>query len=105
LIISSRILQLKEAGLIDKWVSEYIPKDAKCWSSLKATTTTTTTNNRRNNKNAEPYKPPSLDRLSGAFVVLLVGYCLALVVLLAETCVNAFYIYAHFIINCSFEIY
>ena len=99
----SRILRLKEAGLIDKWVSEYIPKDAKCWSSQK--TTTTTTNNGRNNKNAEPYKPLSLDRLSGAFVVLLVGYCLALLVFAAEIFVNAFYFYAHFIINCSFEIY
>ena len=90
----SRILRLKEAGLIDKWVSLYIPKDTKCSSKQK--------NNGNKGKKEEPYKPLSLSNLNGTFIVLLTGYSLAFVILLVEKYRYAIYIYVAFIIDYYF---
>ena len=87
-------MRLKEAGLINKWVSHYIPKDTKCSSKQK--------NNGNKGKEEEPYKPLSLGNLNGGFIVLLIGFCLSFLVLMAEKCYNAFYVYVAFIINSYF---
>ena len=83
-------MRLKEAGLIEKGRSNYVPKDTKCLSKQK--------NNANKGKKAEPYKPLSLGHLSGAFIVLFIGYCLAFLVFLAENCYNALFTFAAFII-------
>ena len=73
----NRILRLKEAGLIDKWASKYVPKDTKC-----------STPNRKEKQ--EPHKRLSLSHLSGAFAVLIIGYSFAFLVFLVENVINFF---------------
>ena len=62
---------MKEAGLIDKWASKYVPKDTKC-----------STSNRKEKQ--DPLKRLSLNHLSGAFYILLIGYLFAILIFLAE---------------------
>jgi hypothetical protein len=73
-----RILQLNDVGLIGKWYHDFYPKDTKCSRA------------NRNSRGKEPLIRLSLGHLSGAFVILLIGYLAALLVLLGEHILAAY---------------
>ena len=62
-------MRLKEAGLIDYWTSQFIPKIDKCLNKKVKD---------------DPRIRLSMGHLSGAFVILLVGYVLAVIAFIGE---------------------
>ena len=66
--IHCRILRLKESGLLNEWGSWYIPSTLKCMEL-----------NKRNEK-----PKLSIEHLSSAFVILIVGYILSAAVFVIE---------------------
>jgi hypothetical protein len=71
-----RTLRLLEAGLVSLWVNWFEPNSRPCW------------NNNNDNRNAKSNKKPlvrlSLSNLTGAFVVLAVGFLVSTLVFLIE---------------------
>ena len=68
--LHKRILELRENGLLQHWQNKYNPKLDKCMDAAP-----------KKDKN----HPISLKNLTGAFVVLLVGYFISLISFLVET--------------------
>ena len=74
-----RILEMRAIGLIDIWTQWYQPDVRQCLDEADKIT-----------KTAAQKEPPrlSLKNLTGAFVVLLIGYVVSFLVFLVE---NIFY--------------
>jgi hypothetical protein len=73
-------LKLKEAGLIDKWIDAFLPMHPKC------------SDNKHNHKTEKkPLTRLSLGHLSGAFVILLIGYLVTIFVCIGELAIAAYY--------------
>ena len=72
--IHYRILRLKESGLLNEWGSWYIPSTSKCMEL-----------NKRNEK-----PKLSIEHLSSAFVILIVGYIISAAVFVIEKILGYF---------------
>ena len=72
-----RTLQMIEVGLMKKWTDQYQPKPYQCLGS---------------NKKEKSGPPPrlSLQNLSGAFLILLFGSIVSIVLLVCEQLVKYF---------------
>ena len=63
-------MKMHERGLINMWYNQFVPDAHQCLAG--------------SNGNVERIAPYSLKDLSGAFIILLSGYCLALVAIIFE---------------------
>jgi len=66
-------LQLQENGLLAHWEKKYYPQPDRCLGDIKKVSRT---------------QRISLNNLSGAFLVLLVGYAIALFAFIIEKIIN-----------------
>jgi len=74
LFSTKRLLELQQIGLINYWDLWFRPMPRQCMENIKSGYTTPT--------NKHP--PLSLKNLTGAFIVLLVGFSLSLLAFLCE---------------------
>nr|CAH0113367.1 unnamed protein product [Daphnia galeata] len=72
--LTKGILEMQQIGLIDYWDTWFRPMPPQCDGKLQ----------NGNGKNKKKLSPLSLNNLTGAFVVLLVGLSLSLIVFLGE---------------------
>ncbi|KAH1003394.1 hypothetical protein HUJ04_003331 [Dendroctonus ponderosae] len=68
--INEEIKKLHQVGLIQKWLSDYLPKKDKCWKKKR----TIEVNNHTVN----------LDDMQGSFFVLFIGFLIAVIVISLE---------------------
>jgi hypothetical protein len=69
-----RLLELQQIGLIDYWDLWFRPMPPQCMGNIKSSYKTTT----------KKHPPLSLKNLTGAFIILLVGFSFSLLVFLCE---------------------
>jgi len=71
-------MRISEAGLLQKWVKDRLPKVEECFPSTKM---------KRGQTVAEGREPLPLKGFWGAFIVLASGIVSALMVFIIETCI------------------
>ena len=74
-----RLLEIHQIGLLDYWESKLRPMPSQCMKNLNMGD-----NTKNNSPSDGKHRRLSLKNLSGAFVVLAVGFCLSLFAFLVE---------------------